>query len=146
MSEFDVIILGGGIAGLSTAHELKRRGYQGRILVLERNNEIGGQARSGVIAKQYWTEYCWRIYGPSYNTLRRIQREIPSDDKSSVHDQLVDIKNNILALNSGSNTVLNYDTSAFRSYLKEFNDVSWKDKLNLINKALTLFLMCRNRM
>lgn len=172
MTDFDVIVLGGGIAGLSAAHELRRRGYTGRVLVLERNEGIGGQARSWTANQQnisdekaqdthFWTEYSWRVYGPSYHTIRRIQREIPyipintdgsapapveAETNTTVHDQLVNIRNNILALNDSSTVVLNYGTSAFKSYLKEFNNVGWKDKLSLINKACTLLITSDPRM
>jgi len=142
---FDVGILGGGIAGLTTAHELKRRGFRGTILILERNNEIGGQARSGVINQVYWNEYSWRVYGPAYYTLRRIMREISTNNNATVYDNLVDIRNNILALPQDRNITLNYGTSAFSSYLKEFSDVSWQDKLRLINRACGLLIMSEAR-
>ena len=39
-----VIILGGGVAGMSAAHELIERGFE--VVVLERRNIAGGKARS----------------------------------------------------------------------------------------------------
>src|SRR5450432_3677488 len=39
-----VAILGGGVAGLSAAHELAQRGFQ--VSVYERNATFGGKARS----------------------------------------------------------------------------------------------------
>src|SRR4029453_1138021 len=39
-----VIILGGGVAGLSAAHELIERGFE--VEVYERNPDAGGKARS----------------------------------------------------------------------------------------------------
>src|SRR5437868_1987779 len=114
----DVIIIGGGISGLSVAHELRRRSYRGNILILERNNKIGGQARSDSLGNGFWTEYSWRIYGPAYRTLRRIMTEIPAltqadnkEDKRVVYDHLVDIRNNLLATNHASNITLNYALS-----------------------------------
>src|SRR5262245_61287867 len=38
------IILGGGVAGMSAAHELIERGFE--VVVLERRNIAGGKARS----------------------------------------------------------------------------------------------------
>ena len=39
-----VIILGGGVAGMSAAHELIERGFE--VVVLERGEIAGGKARS----------------------------------------------------------------------------------------------------
>ncbi len=39
-----VVILGGGVAGLSAAHELAERGFE--VVVLERRHRLGGKARS----------------------------------------------------------------------------------------------------
>ena len=39
-----VIILGGGVAGMSAAHELIERGFE--VVVLERRDIAGGKARS----------------------------------------------------------------------------------------------------
>src|SRR5262252_1582820 len=39
-----VAILGGGVGGLSAAHELAERGFQ--VRVFERKNSFGGKARS----------------------------------------------------------------------------------------------------
>lgn len=40
----DVVVIGGGISGLATAHDLKRRGH--RVMVLERQAKTGGNAVS----------------------------------------------------------------------------------------------------
>ena len=39
-----VIVLGGGVAGMSAAHELIERGFE--VVVLERGQLAGGKARS----------------------------------------------------------------------------------------------------
>src|SRR4051794_17802242 len=44
-----VIIVGGGVAGLTAAHELKERGF--RVTVYERGDVFGGKARSNVIKR-----------------------------------------------------------------------------------------------
>src|ERR1700674_4824804 len=43
-----VIILGGGVAGMSAAHELIERGFE--VVVLERRDFAGGKARSVPVA------------------------------------------------------------------------------------------------
>ena len=40
----DALVLGGGVAGLTAAHELAERGF--RVVVLERRPSVGGKARS----------------------------------------------------------------------------------------------------
>src|ERR1700760_356452 len=39
-----VVVLGGGVAGMSAAHELVERGFE--VVVLERSDLAGGKARS----------------------------------------------------------------------------------------------------
>ena len=69
-----ILILGAGIGGLSAAHELRKRGFQGSITMLEKEMVIGGQARSSYIhgatnggggapkiPGDPDTQYCWRI-------------------------------------------------------------------------------------
>ena len=43
---FDVVVLGGGLAGLCAAHRLAKRGVR-RVVLLEAADAIGGNARSG---------------------------------------------------------------------------------------------------
>ena len=45
MEEYKYIILGGGITGLITSIELSKQ-YPGQILLIERENEVGGQLRT----------------------------------------------------------------------------------------------------
>ncbi len=40
----DVLILGGGLAGLSTAYHLDRLGKKGRYLIVEKRDKVGGRA------------------------------------------------------------------------------------------------------
>ena len=82
-----VVVLGGGIAGLTTAHELRRRGYRGEVVLFEALDAVGGVARSGVVPGSATpgrgglpTEYSWRGFGFDYRTLHEILREIPLTD------------------------------------------------------------------
>ena len=99
-----VIILGGGIGGLVSAHELIKHGY--KVSIYERNDDIGGQARSKVVGdymnnrridiNQYdggsrtgeHSEYCWHMFGDGYVHLLPILKEIPTSDTKTVFDHL----------------------------------------------------------
>jgi uncharacterized protein with NAD-binding domain and iron-sulfur cluster len=82
-----VAIVGGGISGLTVAHELSRTG-QFDITVYEQNPEIGGKARSVRLADQNPGEHAMRVYLASYSTLYTVMNEIPFEGKTA-YDNLV---------------------------------------------------------
>jgi protoporphyrinogen oxidase len=43
---YDVVIIGGGISGLTTAYELKKNKPDTRLIVLEAGNRVGGRTFS----------------------------------------------------------------------------------------------------
>jgi cation diffusion facilitator CzcD-associated flavoprotein CzcO len=43
MQVYDVIIIGGGISGLYSAFQIKKMAPKTSILILEKNDEIGGR-------------------------------------------------------------------------------------------------------
>lgn len=43
--DFDVIIVGAGIAGLSAAYTLKKKASSLKILILEARNRVGGKTQ-----------------------------------------------------------------------------------------------------
>lgn len=62
---YDVVVIGGGTAGLSAAAELKRRGLA-RVLVLERETEAGGIPRHCAHPPFGMREYGRLMAGPAY--------------------------------------------------------------------------------
>ena len=103
-----VIILGGGVAGMSAAHELIERGFE--VVVLESGDIAGGKARSipvvheGEDASGYQLAEWRRAFAPSTacpastgsgssqastSTSIDTMRRIPSFDGSKVADHLV---------------------------------------------------------
>jgi len=91
-----VYILGGGVAGLSAAHELAERGFT--VTILERNDICGGKARSmpkvgsGTGGRQDWPgEHGFRFFPGFYfhlsDTLSRIWFDQPNNIR--VLDNLV---------------------------------------------------------
>ena len=141
-----IVILGAGIGGLTVAHELMHRGTRPYdIHIYERNAIIGGMARSGYKERQgvmLPTEYSWRIYGPNYDNLREILKEIPLQDTpdKSVHDNLVDLHDYLIAdtdailkMNNGMKTLFD-----LRAALK---DVSLREKLTVLRKICYCFMI-----
>lgn len=156
-----VVILGAGIGGLSAAHQLRKRGFKGQITILEAADIIGGQARSSYVHGSQSggggvpklkndpdTQYCWRIYGPSYKVLRALFKEIPlmDDPTKTVFDNLVDTELYLVAGAHGQSFRLNYSLSALRGYNQMMSKVSIFSKYRLISKILTLVLCCKARL
>lgn len=146
-----VIIMGGGIGGLTVAHELvayKKSGYE--IHLYERHDKIGGMARSGLKNRGdvlLPTEYCWRIYGPNYNNLRDILKQIPleHDLSKTVHDNLVNISNYLIADQQAIVHMNNRPGTLF-DLRRVFKKVPLKQKLQVLNKILYCFLISTKRL
>src|SRR5271170_1931450 len=100
-----VIILGGGVAGMSAAHELAERGFE--VVVLERRYIAGGKARSlrvtddghgghqlagnarGSVGHRLPGEHGFRFFPGFYKHVIDTMRRIPSFDGRKVADHLV---------------------------------------------------------
>jgi glycine/D-amino acid oxidase-like deaminating enzyme len=83
-----VAIFGAGVAGLTAAHELVRRGYQ--VAVYESNDIAGGFFRSARRESDNLpTEYSWHGFGPWYHNTFDILRQIPFDDEASLYDRIL---------------------------------------------------------
>ena len=102
-----VIVLGGGVAGMSAAHELIERGFE--VVVLERRDIAGGKARSipviddgdgtsghqladtGVASIEHRLpgEHGFRFFPGFYKHVIDTMRRIPSFDGRKVADHLV---------------------------------------------------------
>lgn len=89
-----VAILGGGVAGMSAAHELCTRGFE--VHVYEQLKELGGKARSfGVPGsgtggrENLPAEHGFRFFPEFYWHLPQAMKEIPVDHGRWVYDNLV---------------------------------------------------------
>src|SRR5579883_457224 len=102
-----IIILGGGGAGMSAAHELIERGFE--TVVLERRDLAGGKARSvrvshdgdrtsghelagnggGPVGHNVPGEHGFRFFPGFYKHVIDTMRRIPSFDRRAVADHLV---------------------------------------------------------
>ena len=81
-----VVVLGGGVAGLSVAHELAERGYI--VTVYEKRARPGGKARSFPTPKGQPAEHGFRFFPGFYRHLPDTMNRIPSG-QGSVLDRLV---------------------------------------------------------
>ncbi len=88
MANKNIVIFGGGIAGLTVAHELVEKGFN--VTVIEQDKILGGMARSRREENFIPSEHSWRGYAPFYANTFDIMKRIPlthSSDKS-VYDNL----------------------------------------------------------
>ncbi|AWV88830.1 hydroxysqualene dehydroxylase [Bradymonas sediminis] len=98
-----VAIFGGGVAGLTAAHELIERGY--RVSVYERRDIYGGKARSmgigepGVDGRHPLPgEHGFRFFPSFYRHLQDTMKRIPfGDNPKGVYDNLVATKQVLIA-------------------------------------------------
>lgn len=82
-----VAIFGAGVAGLTAAHELARRGY--RVRVYETNPNAGGFFRSARLPTDEGmpSEYSWHGLAPWYHNVFDIMKQIPFDQQSTVYEK-----------------------------------------------------------
>ena len=92
-----VVILGGGVAGMSAAHELIERGFD--VEVYERNSIPGGKARSMPVSdsategrKPLPGEHGFRFFGGFYKHIIDTMRRIPYEGRKKVSQNLVPVK------------------------------------------------------
>ncbi len=70
-----ILIFGGGIAGLTAAHELLDKGLD--VTLVEKDNLIGGMAKSRRENGRIPSEHSWRGYAPFYKNTFEIMKRIP---------------------------------------------------------------------
>jgi uncharacterized protein with NAD-binding domain and iron-sulfur cluster len=146
-----IVVLGAGIGGLVVAHELAHiAGQRYDIHIYERHHTIGGMARSGYKTRndvKLPTEYCWRIYGPNYDNLREILKQIPlkNNPKKSVHDNLIEISEYLIA-DQDAIFKMNNRPETLIALRKAFKNVPLKQKLDVLNKILYGFMISTKRL
>jgi 15-cis-phytoene desaturase len=106
-----VVVLGGGIAGLTAAHELVERGFQ--VEIYESREVAGGKARSiacagSALDRPDWPgEHGFRFVPGFYKHLPETMRRIPYPGNArGVFDNLVEAKEYMLVRSGGPPVVL----------------------------------------
>ncbi|ELY36485.1 hydroxysqualene dehydroxylase [Natronorubrum tibetense] len=92
-----IAVVGGGIGGLTTAHELAERGFD--VTVLEANDRFGGKARSMPIADgpaPLHGEHGFRFFPAFYRHVVDTMERIP-DGTGTVADNLVETEATLIA-------------------------------------------------
>lgn len=104
-----VAILGGGVAGLSAAHELAERGFE--VHVYERKPVLGGKARSISVPnsaregrKPLPGEHGFRFFPGFYKHVTDTMRRIPYGDHGNTYDNLT-VATRILLARAGQNEI-----------------------------------------
>src|SRR5579862_8647632 len=105
-----VAVLGGGVAGLSAAHELMERGIP--VVVYERKSVLGGKARSipvpgsGTMGRRDLPgEHGFRFFPGFYKHITDTMRRIPLAQGRSVFDNLT-TATRILLARSGKTEII----------------------------------------
>ncbi len=105
-----VAILGGGVGGLSAAHELAERGFE--VTVFEWRDQFGGKARSMPVPgsgkkgrKDLPAEHGFRFFPGFYRHVTHTMERIPHG-AGMVSQHLVEAKQTLLAQADGKNEVI----------------------------------------
>lgn len=129
----NVAIFGGGIAGLTVAHQLIKLGY--KVAIYERLDTIGGMARSSRDKDGCATEYSWRVYFWFYYNLFSMLREIPLStikyNENNNSKELIFSKSHVVIDN-----LIPYASEMFPQTLKQNTIDYYKSALNLAKNML----------
>ena len=98
-----VAVLGGGVGGLSAAHELAERGFT--VTVYEKRALAGGKARSYPTPTGLPAEHGFRFFPAFYRHLPDTMARIPSGG-GSARDRLVGATRILFARSDGENEIL----------------------------------------
>jgi uncharacterized protein with NAD-binding domain and iron-sulfur cluster len=157
-----VAVLGGGVAGLSAAHELADRGFE--VVVYEAGAAAGGKARSMAYQgsgrdgrRDLPGEHGFRFFPGFYRHLPDTMRRIPHGDRSNgVFDNLVAATRILMAQAGGRNELVT--AAHLPESLEDFGVVSrwlfeWatsvgvppQDHAFFVERLLTLLTSCEER-
>ena len=142
-----VAVLGGGVGGLTAAHELAERGLD--VTVYEASDRLGGKASS----YQYESkadgfslpaEHGFRYVPGFYRNLRDTLSRIPDPDGGTVKDNLVTTRETLVTSVSGAETVKQTQTprtvDEWIAAIKPASDELSISEINHFQRRLLVFL------
>jgi uncharacterized protein with NAD-binding domain and iron-sulfur cluster len=152
-----VAVLGGGVAGLSAAHELAERGFA--VKIYERNSLFGGKARSLLKAgsgtdgrSDLPGEHGFRFFPGFYRHVIDTMRRIPYGAASSVFENLTAATRILLARNGRQDTFwvarLPDTVADFRVFLGELFtnlDIPPEETAYFVERMLLIATSCQKR-
>ncbi|MBL7147265.1 MAG: FAD-dependent oxidoreductase [Nanoarchaeota archaeon] len=116
MKSYDIVIIGGGVVGLTAAYSLSKEKL--KVLVLEKEKEVGGALRSHKTNGSYIEESYHHIFENSYDFINLL-KELGINDKLIWGQPITTFlyKNKLYKLSS----VFDFLKSPFLSLLDKFN-------------------------
>lgn len=148
-----VIILGGGIGGLSAAHELSKYPDDFDVTIMERNSILGGQAAEYITATGDHTALCWHAVSNNYKYFLDIMDEIIDEAGIKVISHLKPINRFVYAFEQENyieleNAFITTNLPTIISSLEKIykRKISIKDKYRLLAMYVYALSICDDRL
>lgn len=149
MTDTSVAVIGGGVGGMTAAHELAERGFE--VSLYEKRDKLGGKSRSVETEEGYPGEHGFRFLPGFYRHLRDTMSRIPDGDRT-VRDNLVETTEMLRCLGDGEKVRSAQRTPRSIEDVREtVSNALWRDVVPdrehdyFLNRFLTLATSCDAR-